>query len=156
MTSRISTLKSLLETAIETRQTAGDFAEAFTLDKSWICREDFENLYTAQGKPQPIVWICPTPNMTEFEGRNGAFMETFRIQAVIFCPIESDAAIELHVQLTEELLDTIRQTAGANGYYMTSATPSNSDDGAPFNFGSMAQRAFFTMYEIRLQKPLWN
>ena len=156
MPSRIETVKNEIVASISDRQklTNGGFIEAFTLISDWFLAEDFEESFDSNGNPIPTVWICPQPGDRQTDARNGQITETLAIHLAVFCPVNSDSQIGTHVQLTEEILDTIHESAHGHGLRLMQARPISNNEGTPYHFVNMEQRAFYAAYDIRLQRPI--
>lgn len=154
-TSRIETLRDTIMAAIELKQLAGGFCEPFVVKKTWFLCEDLEDSYDESCEPVGTVWICPRPtvlkNLTRHDGQTHAVEEELTVNLTMAFPRTqtTEEQVGIHVRLLEELIDTIRRIATANGYGFTKAEPARDDYGTPYLFINMEKGSFFTLIEFR-------
>lgn len=154
-TSRIETLRDTIIAAVELKQLAGVFCEPFEAKKTWFLCEDLEDSYDAQCEPIGTVWLCPRPtalkNLARHDGQTHVAEEEMTLNMTVAFPrtCSSEDQVGTHVRLVEELTDTIRQIAIANGYGFTKAEPARDDYGTPYLFINMEKGSFFTIVEFQ-------
>lgn len=156
MSSRVATIRDLITAAIEARQlaTTGGFCEPFEVKKTWFLAEDYENLFDESTQPAGIVWICARPalltNLVRASGTT-AVEEELTVHVTVIFPAseQTETEIQTHVQLTEEITDTIRKVVTTNGYGFVKAEPAHDDYGTPYLFVNMEKRSFFTSIEFK-------
>ncbi|MDO4584897.1 MAG: hypothetical protein Q4D62_12435 [Planctomycetia bacterium] len=151
--SRIEKLRDLMTAAVELKRLAGGFCEAFAVKKTWFLAEDYEDSFV-DGEPVGNVWFCPRPSTMQNYIRQGdltAVTEKLTVHMTVIFPISSNSeeAIGRHVQLTEELIDTVRKVACSNDYGFVKAEPAHDDWGTPYLFVNMERRNFFTSIEFQ-------
>lgn len=154
-TSRIETLRDTIMAAVELKQLAGSFCEPFVVKKTWFLCEDLEDSYDESCEPVGTVWICPRPtairNLVRHDGQTCVVEEELTLNMTVAFPrtCSSEDQVGTHVRLVEELTDTIRQIAIANGYGFTKAEPARDDYGTPYLFINMEKGSFFTIMEFQ-------
>lgn len=155
---RIETLRDLITAVVELKQIAGGFCETFTIKKTWFLAEDYEDSFT-DGDPVGSVWICSRPSAVRNIVRAGtptAAEEEMTVSMTVIFPKteESESEIGRHVQLVEELTDTIRCAACVNGYGFIEAKPAHDEWGTPYLFVNMERGNFFTSIEFKFSSTI--
>ena len=158
--SRIEQLRELIMATIELKQIAGGFCENFEVKKTWFLCEELEESYDEDCEPVGTVWICPRPafirNLARHNGGQDSVEEELTVNLTMAFPRSqsSEEQVGVHVRLLEELTDTIRRTASANGYGFMRAEPARDDWGTPYLFVNMEKGSFFTILEFRFMNTI--
>lgn len=156
--SRVENLRDIVSAAVELKLAADGFCEPFQVRRSWFLAENYEEMFLADGTESGIVWLCSRPAEIQQMERSGgtAGVEEFKLHMCVVFPVcnEPESAISRHVQLVEELTDTIRSVVPQNGYIFISAIPAKDENGTPYVYMNMEERNFCTFIEFTFNRTL--